>query len=94
MLDQYVTVDEKCAAFLFFVNAILEAGLWAEPKGILLFDVDGNLWKKQPEEMNADDAVEYMGHQFGPLFATFVKQTSGSRTAHTALTPTAAELGK
>jgi hypothetical protein len=52
------------------VNAILDAGLEADESKvtILLFDTDGNLWKKQPDQMNADDAIEYIGHFFGLTF--------------------------
>jgi hypothetical protein len=66
-------VDAKCAAFLFMVNAVLEAGIGG-PEGILLFDADGNLWKKQPDQMNPDDVAEYVEHKFGPVYAGFVRE--------------------
>jgi hypothetical protein len=64
---------EKCATFEQVINAILDAGIGG-PDGILLFDTDGNLWKKQPDQMNPDDVVEYVQMKFGPLFASFVKE--------------------
>jgi hypothetical protein len=73
MTEAPTAVDQKCEAFLFLVNAIRDAGL--EPdRGILLFDTDGNLWKKQPWQMNVNDVIEYVEHRFGPPFTSFIRQ--------------------
>ena len=63
---------EKIAAFEIMLTAIRAAGLNGNDplEGFLLFDLDGNLWHKQPWEIDPDDIIEFVQHRFGDLFVS------------------------
>jgi hypothetical protein len=71
---------DKADIFEITFSHIIEAGIETDEAAragvFLLFDADGELWKKQAWEMNADDVVEYIDNRFGPVFAGWCKHFS------------------
>jgi hypothetical protein len=80
-------VEAKCADFEVLAWEIMYAGL-ASPPDILtnpfltLHDNAGQLWKKQAQQMNAADVVEFIDHRYGPLYVQFLRDHFNGMTTH------------
>jgi hypothetical protein len=72
--EKAVRENDRASMFEYLATELRDAGFSGSSPFFILYDADGQPWKKMPAEMNAQDIIEYIDNRLGPMFAGWCRE--------------------